>query len=981
MLDVLELCLDQYPSGKTQVIQLFKPSSLAVRLFPEATCDYVEHEDYEQYTGDIEAAHDGHAAAVQNVKRAYEAAEANALAARLGAEANANAGYAVSQALATKTRQQSDAAALRDYEVADSMAYVALTADLALLDKTYWLFEASTLESSAAALASSSPSPWASYLASQQAANADWVEDAAVAQHNKRVADARGQAGVDSNDNPTGGGEIGIANAERDSQIAAANADYTRSFALAGAAHAAATAQAAALAALGGSGKYQATYPTLSDLTDLPSYAIEPANDLSYYVYHEGWGYWGWNHHGLGLGGYYGSGFFGGFYGGYGLFGYDPFGGLDYYGAYNYGDPLSSGWWLHEVQEPAELNLAAGFWSLDEQVAVAEFSEGAAPDLIHPTLTSPRLLIDPDSGDGFYDWPLVERTDDGPTMFDDAEVLDVLQAADPELAEFWEARGDVLPMPVASRPDNPPPAPPDGTTKSAAAPSFFDAKGLQKVWLVLPTKTTAERAALYIFEQLRHGSGVVQSSPMMQHVAAEFAKFQESRRTTFVSFETAEEEGAGEESENPPNERKQTTAERRAELKEFIHDKLTNGFSKEDLDNFNFGLNQAITDWVMDYVALIKEAFGIVLDVAVLSQGTWGAASSLGGAADLALDAGQLIGVVPNLRPLKKQAEERMAGRVAALRDAVDHIPNAEQIKLVTATSARIIADAVEVYVAFSKTSLFQDFFNTGMLLATSRVSGPNVEADLGLIVDVMAAQETRNGPDQLSLLKMSVLAVRSGPMAGGYVTGIGVTTILEELFPALLTGGFGAVVGAAVFVSKHNRMLLRAVNFLEEVADARSFRYFADLAESIAPKGWISRLKFIEYLDEIGDIAKKSKIGRSQYELAVEAIDSGLYKYLGKEKAALRHAEFKSKKNALIKEWEEHTDRKWPTYKDDVPAKKGGEPSRKKDSYYDAHEIIPNSYGGPHEWWNITPARFPSEHQGGIHGKGRLFKLLFPLD
>jgi hypothetical protein len=342
---------------------------LAVDL-ETAERDFVIHEDHEQYQDDIEAANSEHSAEVSDRKRAYESAEALRLSLRMVSEALSGEAYADALATATRDRQQADAAALRDYEVADTNAYVALTVDLALLDKTYWLFEASTLEASAAALASSSPSPWASFFASQQAANADWVANAAAAQHNKRVADARGQAGVDANGNATGGGEIGIANAERDSQIASANADHTRSLALADAARAAAMAHAGTFSALAGSGKYQATYPTLSDLTDLPSYAIPPADDLSYYVYHEGWGYWHWNHSGLGLGGFYGSGFYGGFgyYGG-GLFGYDPFGGIGYYGAYDYGYDglLSHGWWLHEVQEPAELVLPEDFWDIADQ--------------------------------------------------------------------------------------------------------------------------------------------------------------------------------------------------------------------------------------------------------------------------------------------------------------------------------------------------------------------------------------------------------------------------------------------------------------------------------------------------------------------------------------------------------------------------------------------------------------------------------------
>jgi hypothetical protein len=44
----------------------------------------------------------------------------------------------------------------------------------------------------------------------------------------------------------------------------------------------------------------------------------------------------------------------------------------------------------------------------------------------------------------------------------------------------------------------------------------------------------------------------------------------------------------------------------------------------------------------------------------------------------------------------------------------------------------------------------------------------------------------------------------------------------------------------------------------------------------------------------------------------------------------------------------------------------------------YDAHEIIPNSFGGPLEWWNIHPAKAPTQHQAGIHGADGMFRVLF---
>ena len=34
--------------------------------------------------------------------------------------------------------------------------------------------------------------------------------------------------------------------------------------------------------------------------------------------------------------------------------------------------------------------------------------------------------------------------------------------------------------------------------------------------------------------------------------------------------------------------------------------------------------------------------------------------------------------------------------------------------------------------------------------------------------------------------------------------------------------------------------------------------------------------------------------------------------------------------------------------------------------------------FGGEYEWWNIHPAKFPNEHQSGIHGAGSPANELF---
>lgn len=34
--------------------------------------------------------------------------------------------------------------------------------------------------------------------------------------------------------------------------------------------------------------------------------------------------------------------------------------------------------------------------------------------------------------------------------------------------------------------------------------------------------------------------------------------------------------------------------------------------------------------------------------------------------------------------------------------------------------------------------------------------------------------------------------------------------------------------------------------------------------------------------------------------------------------------------------------------------------------------------YGGTLEWWNIHPAKWPNEHQGGIHRADGIWRKLF---
>ncbi|MTH54547.1 hypothetical protein GKZ89_14175 [Bacillus mangrovi] len=131
------------------------------------------------------------------------------------------------------------------------------------------------------------------------------------------------------------------------------------------------------------------------------------------------------------------------------------------------------------------------------------------------------------------------------------------------------------------------------------------------------------------------------------------------------------------------------------------------------------------------------------------------------------------------------------------------------------------------------------------------------------------------------------------------------------------------------------------------------------------------------KYVKDV-EMRTNRKIPKSQIEELKEALRNKEYEKLSPVETRKNRRDFNKVKNKLIVEWEEKTNQKWPTYKEDVISKTTGEPLRRKGDKYDAHHIIENSYGGEHEWWNIHPAKYPSEHQSGIHGSGSPANELF---
>lgn len=127
-------------------------------------------------------------------------------------------------------------------------------------------------------------------------------------------------------------------------------------------------------------------------------------------------------------------------------------------------------------------------------------------------------------------------------------------------------------------------------------------------------------------------------------------------------------------------------------------------------------------------------------------------------------------------------------------------------------------------------------------------------------------------------------------------------------------------------------------------------------------------------YVREIAKITGR-KIHPKQLKKIKEALRNKKFTKLSKEATEDSRKEFGKVKDKLIKEWEKETGQKWPRYEEDVLGK-NGKPYLRKGDPYDAHHIIENTHGGPHEWWNIHPASNPTQHQGGIHGKNGIAKL-----
>lgn len=132
----------------------------------------------------------------------------------------------------------------------------------------------------------------------------------------------------------------------------------------------------------------------------------------------------------------------------------------------------------------------------------------------------------------------------------------------------------------------------------------------------------------------------------------------------------------------------------------------------------------------------------------------------------------------------------------------------------------------------------------------------------------------------------------------------------------------------------------------------------------------------FERYLKEIEDITHRPLHPIQRKEIKYH-LDHYEYRRLSSEESHAHRADFNHKKKDIIADWEKMTGESWPTYDKPVYSS-SGKVVRQVGANYDVHHLCENSWGGDNVWWNMHPAKFPSEHQNNIHRKGGLADQIF---
>lgn len=133
---------------------------------------------------------------------------------------------------------------------------------------------------------------------------------------------------------------------------------------------------------------------------------------------------------------------------------------------------------------------------------------------------------------------------------------------------------------------------------------------------------------------------------------------------------------------------------------------------------------------------------------------------------------------------------------------------------------------------------------------------------------------------------------------------------------------------------------------------------------------------RFEVYLKDI-ERATHRKIPEKQIQLIKESIRNNDFSKLTPKQSHAHRSKFNSRKADIIAEWEIENHEKWPTYTEPIYSRKG-KVIRLTGQRYDAHHIVECSWGGDNEWYNMIPAKHPSEHQHDIHRRNGPADLIF---
>jgi len=182
---------------------------------------------------------------------------------------------------------------------------------------------------------------------------------------------------------------------------------------------------------------------------------------------------------------------------------------------------------------------------------------------------------------------------------------------------------------------------------------------------------------------------------------------------------------------------------------------------------------------------------------------------------------------------------------------------------------------------------------------------------------------------------------------------------------------------GKQVSTLMRNQGKTDAANTVDEYVEyiEKNIDEIADVGVKIGKYDLYLVKKYFKHIQEVtGRAVPKNQIEKLKNALRVKE-----YNKLSPQEYVKHSNKYNdNQRRKMIKDWEENTKQEWPKYKERYYSQKTREVYKEIGDPYDLHHIIEKQYDGPHEWWNSHPAKFPTEHQGGIHSKNSPAKELF---